>query len=446
MFSLCASVSAAERQNVHIKTPGITVEIPGDAVFTVTEGETGELLNAADEKATYKITLSAEKSGDIFSYKQLGKDEIEKEEDAVKNEMNADKVTAYETNQAIFFDCINNTDKYLVSSTVVNGYKYQLKLSVDKRALTISDHGIFNTAARSIVFDKVENEPVEVNMLGNFGTVICIAIVILVAALIIALIVRNIKSKGKSGKRSLPDGAATAQAKPKAKMNRPDVTVIKHDDFDGQPEPDYEGDKPIDVIKPVKIEKASVQKSKKRDVKADDAAESFYEEIESDGLFDENADEEIPTQVQLDYIGNVPGDEEFKNTPVRMRVDIIKPVDENGGNADQSDLLELSRNNNEDYDEAYTDDIPSDDGAFDKVKGMFGKQRREQKSEAADGGDFEKTEPKRRERAERTPEERERAEQRRRRREEMRAERRGSSADSEFVKSFDNDSYWDKYR
>ncbi len=447
-IAVCLPAAAAgERQNVHIKTPGITVEIPGDAIYTVNEAETGELLTASDAKGTYTITLTGEKSGgDTFNYKNLKQDGIEQAENEIKTEQNADKVTAYETNQAIFFDCINNGDRYLSSTTLVNGYEYVLKLSAGNRELTISDHGIFNTAARSIVFDNIENRPVEVNVLGNVGTIVCVGVVILAVAVIAVILIHKAAVK----RRRRQGNSPKAQGEPRGRGidDNADMAIdkkiaAKHDEqaHSGRGEapqtPPEEEDR-LEVVRSVRQDKPQHGKAKRKDFKSDSAAESFYEEIESDGLFDEQA-EEIPTQVQMGYINNVPGDEEFKNTPVRMRVDIIKPVTEDGENSDISDMLELSRNNNEDYDEAPTDDYPESDGG----KKKLGRPKRDNANEEKARASAER--PKRT-RPERTEEERAKAAERRRRRESERAERRESYSDSEYVKSFDSDSYWDKYR
>ncbi|MGN1111963.1 MAG: hypothetical protein ACI4RP_02050, partial [Acutalibacteraceae bacterium] len=202
----------------------------------------------------------------------------------------------------------------------------------------------------------------------------------------------------------------------------------------------------------IKFEKPQPIKPKKKNIRADSAAESFYNEMESDGVFDEQAAEEIPTQVQLDFIENQPGDEKFENNPVRMRLDIIKPVSD-GDDPQDSNLYELSRSNNEDYDEAVSEDeYPQEDSFGGRVKGVFGKSRKDNDN-SEDSGDnkrrAKKTEVKPaadRQRAQRTDEEKQRAAQRRAQRQANRPEHKSSYSDSEFVKSFDNDSYWDKYR
>ena len=190
-------------------------------------------------------------------------------------------------------------------------------------------------------------------------------------------------------------------------------------------------------------------KSRKRDLRSDSAAESYYKEIEHDGLFDEQEEDEIPTQVKMDIIDNVPGDEKFENNPIRMMVDIIKPVPKDGEADENSGLYELSRNNNEDYDEASEDcDDYSEEKSFgDRIKGIFKKQsendnKAENKIRVAFDKKKDADENRRNERLKRTEEERMRqAAERRREREESR-----SQSDSEFVKSFESDSYWDKYR
>ena len=102
-------------------------------------------------------------------------------------------------------------------------------------------------------------------------------------------------------------------------------------------------------------------------------------------------------------------------------------------------MLELSRNNNEDYDEAPTDDYPESQGA----RRIFGRQKADIKNAEKTARSADRP---RAPRPERSEEERAKAAERRRRRESERAERKESYSDSEYVKSFDNDSYWDKYR
>ncbi|WP_255882268.1 hypothetical protein [Ruminococcus sp. zg-921] len=459
IFAVCLPVSAAvERQNVHINTPGISLEIPGDAIYNIKEADTGELMSASDPGNTYKLTLEAEKSGDIFTYKDLSKSEIDQTQKDIQAELNAEKVTTYETSQAVFFDCISNTDKYLLTTTIVNGYKYQLKLSVERRELTISDHGIFNTAARSIVFDSIEQKPAEVNVLGTIVTVVCIVIGVVVVVALAFIVARSIRKKlpnkektdknkislsgkaHKAHKSQKPQVRTAAMAEVKAESEKPKMNFVN----------------PVVEEKPmraVKAEKSQPIKPKKRDTRADSAAESFYNEIAGDGLFDEQAAEDIPTQVQLDFIENQPGDEKFENNPVRMRVDIIKPTYE-GDDAEDSDLYELSRSNNEDYDEAVSDDeYAQDDGFGRRVKGIFGKNQRDNSESSSAKPEREKDEnvkqsgkPARRDRPQRTEEERQQAAQRRAQRQANRSEHKSTYSDSEFVKSFDNDSYWDKYR
>lgn len=442
IIAFCLPVQAAvERQSVHIKTPGISVEIPGDAVYNVKEADTGELLTASDPDSTYTFTLESEKSDSIFTYKDLTKAELDETQNDIQSEQNADKVTTYETSQAVFFDCINNTDKYLLSTTIVNGYKYTLKLAVGKRQLTISDHGIFNTAARSIVFDSIENKPVEVNVLGTIGTIVCVAVAVIVIIAIVFVLVRSIRKKlpeKKTAKKKIPESVNREKAGIPARSDN----AKRETAFTEQPKEE--------IIKAAEFKKPQSIKPKRKNTRADSAAESFYNEMASDGLFDEQAAEEIPAQVQLDFIENQPGDENFENNPVRMRVDIIKPVSD-GEDAQDFDLYELSRSNNEDYDEAVSDDeYPQDDSFSSSVKGIFGKNRNDN---ADDSGNInhraKKTEAKpavSRQRVQRTEEERQRAAQRRAQRQANRPEHKSSYSDSEFVKSFDDDSYWDKYR
>lgn len=444
IFAFCLPAQAAvERQSVHINTPGLSVEIPGDAVYNVKEADTGELLTANDPDSTYTLTLTADKSGDIFTYKDLTKAELEQTQKDIQSEQNADKVTTYETSQAVFFDCINNTDRYLLSTTIVNGYRYTLKLAVGKRQLTISDHGIFNTAARSIVFDSVENKPVEVNVLGTIGTIVCIAIGVIVVIAIVFVLVRSLRKKLPDKKKASKKAFSESISSKKPEIPSRAENTKRESGFAQQDE---------DTVRVIKLEKPQPIKPKKKNTRADSAAESFYNEMESDGLFDEQAAEEIPTQVQLDFIENQPGDEKFENNPVRMRLDIIKPVS-HGDEPQDSNLYELSRSNNEDYDEAVSEDeYPQDDSFGGRVKGVFGKSRKDNDN-SEDSGDnkrrAKKTEAKPaadRQRAQRTDEERQRAAQRRAQRQANRPEHKSSYSDSEFVKSFDNDSYWDKYR
>lgn len=442
VFAMCLTVSAeVERQSVHIDKPGISLEIPGDAVYNVYEVDEGQLMTASDPGSTYTITLTAEKSGDLFTYKDLSKTEIEQKEQEIQQSSGADKISTYETSQAIFFDCIDNEDNCLTSSTVVNGYEYELMLSVGNRELTISDHGIFNTAARSIVFDEILTQPAQVNVLGAIGTVVCVAIAVLVAAVLVFLVIKQLRSKRKA---SAKHRESMAEKKADIKENREQRKHVaeskrkNHASYDTEDD-EYAGMKTVRASKPVQ------SKPRKKDLRAEDAAESYFREIESDGLFEEKAEEEIPTQIQLDYLKNTPGDEQFENTPVRLKVDIIRQANDTD-NPEQSDLYELSRNNNEDYDEAFVDDYPEDNDFKVKVKEVFAKpSKAEKKHEHRQHHEAESEKP-RRQRPERTEAEREAAAKRRAQREERYAARHSSSEDSEFVKNFDSDSYWDKYR
>lgn len=470
IFAVCLPVSAGvERQSIHINTPGISLEIPGDAIYNIREADTGELMNGSDEGNTYLLTLTAEKSDDeLFTYKDLSKKELEQEQSDIQSRQNADKVTTYETSQAVFFDCINNNEKYLLSTTVVNGYKYQLKLSVEKRELTISDHGIFNTAARSVVFDTIEKKPAEVNVLGTIGTVVCIAIAVLVLAVLVVFVVRylvktklpNLRNQKGRFELSKKERAAKVEKAERIKQavfanQEARVQTDKEESgnsysYHGQIE-EQVGSTERKVQDSHRTRSIKIQplKSRKRDLRSDSAAESYYKEIEHDGLFDEQEEDEIPTQVKMDIIDNVPGDEKFENNPIRMMVDIIKPVPKDGEADENSGLYELSRNNNEDYDEASEDcDDYSEEKSFgDRIKGIFKKQsendnKAENKIRVAFDKKKDADENRRNERLKRTEEKRMRqAAERRREREESR-----SQSDSEFVKSFESDSYWDKYR
>ena len=435
---MCLTVSAeVERQSVHIDKPGISMEIPGDAVYTVYEVDEGQLLNASDENNTYTITLTSEKSDDLFTYKDLTKDEVEQTEQEIQQSAGADKISTYETSQAIFFDCINNEDNCLTSSTVVNGYNYELKLSVGNRELTISDHGIFNTAARSIVFDEILTQPAEVNVLGAIGTVVCVAIAVLVAAILVFLVIKTIKSKHSA---KPDDYAETVISEQKDRHSEQKQVRQKRDNNLTKTDSDeYAG---VKTAKPVRT--THHHKPKRKDPRGEDAAESYFREIESDGLFDDQS--EIPTQVQLDYLKNTPGDENFENRPVRLKVDLIKQADQSD-NPEQSDLYELSRNNNEDYDEAFVDDYPEENGFKGKVKGALAKSSKTEKEPAHEHKHASESEKRSRSpRPEKTEKERAAAAKRRAQREERYAARHSSSEDSEFVKNFDSDSYWDKYR
>lgn len=439
-FAMCLTASAeVERQSVHIDKPGISLEIPGDAVYNAYEVDEGQLLTASDPGSTYTITLTAEKSNDLFTYKDLSKAEIEQREEEVQQSAGADKISTYETSQAIFFDCIDNEDNCLTSSTIVNGYEYELMLSVGNRELTISDHGIFNTAARSIVFDEILTQPAEVNVLGAIGTVVCVAIAVLVAAVLVFLVIKQLRSRRKTSperskaeyKESAENEEIRERKKPRQEKSGSAYASKETDEFAG--------------MKTVKPSKAVQPKPRKKDMKAEDAAESYFREIESDGLFDEKAQEEIPTQIQLDYLKNTPGDEQFENTPIRMKVDIIRQANA-ADNPEQSDLYELSRNNNEDYDEAFVDDYPEENDFKVKVREVFAKPSKAEKKQERKQRHEPISEKHRRQRPERTEEERAAAAKRRAQREERYAARHLSSEDSEFVKSFDSDSYWDKYR
>ncbi len=127
-------------------------------------------------------------------------------------------------------------------------------------------------------------------------------------------------------------------------------------------------------------------------------------------------------------------------------MDIIKQADQSD-NPEQSDLYELSRNNNEDYDEAFVDDYPEENGFKGKVKGALAKSSKTEKEPAHEHKHASESEKRSHSpRPEKTEKERAAAAKRRAQREERYAARHSSSEDSEFVKNFDSDSYWDKYR
>lgn len=253
-----------------------------------------------------------EHSRDVYNFKLLTAEQL----DAVKKELESDKssrnCTMTQTSDAVFFNLETEyevpaegnakaTKIYSVMSyTVVNGMQISFSLRSIGKPVTVAEHGVFNTAANSIVFEDIRQKPLEVDMLGIMITAV-VALAVLVVAAAVIIILRSRKKRRKT-------------------------LLLQERKYDRNNKSPLSG---------------------------------FCDELEKDGLIGSAGENKQAPSKQDEGV--------FSNKPVRVTVKVpvtqgeddgIRAVDETKEkrqvitHEDEIGSVELTRSNNEDYDEA----------------------------------------------------------------------------------------------
>lgn len=315
-ITLPDSISAVTRQTKENDTAfaalGYTYEQAQKAMK-----ESDIYLKGVPKDASYEVEVymvKNEHSSSVYNLKLLS----DKQLAAVKEELEADEnctgCTLEQTSDMIVF---NMETKYeipaqdgakpvavygVMSYTVVNGMQVSFSLRSLGSPVSVAQHGIFSAAASSIKFDEILAKPLQVDMLGIILTsVIAILVIVVLAAVIIIL------RGNKKRRKSLLEGEKMVSRQNGASPLR-----------------------------------------------------GFYDELEQDGLLNvPDKKEKKPSQ----ETGNP------AQQPIRVTVEVpvtaaaddnIRAVDETKDkkalHEDEADSVELTRSNNEDYDEAAVED------------------------------------------------------------------------------------------
>lgn len=333
------TVSAADK-SYQIKELGMSIALPDDisvitrqtrendpafAALGYTYEQAQNVMRDSDiylkgvpKDASYEVEVCMvknEQSSDVYNLKLLS----EKQLASVKGELEADEsctgCTVTQTDDTVVF---NMETKYeipsqdgakpvtvygIMSYTVVNGMQVSFSLRSMGKPVSVAEHSIFNAASSSIKFDEILAKPLQVDMLGIILTSVLVIVVIVIFAAVV-IILRGRKKRRKSllaGERSISKQS---------------------------------GPSPL---------------------------RGFYDELEQDGLL------EVPGKK-----GKKPGQDASDPAQKAIRItvevpvtmdtdDTIRAVDETKNKAkapreDERDGIELTRSNNEDYDEAAAED------------------------------------------------------------------------------------------
>lgn len=275
-------------------------------------------LKGIPKDASYEVEVymvKNEHSRSVYNLKLLSKKQL----DAVKEELEADEnctgCTLTQTSDMVVF---NMETKYEIPAqdgakpvtvygvmcyTVVNGMQVSFSLRSLGSPVSVAQHGIFSAAASSITFEDILTKPLQVDMLGIiFTSVIAILAVVILAAVIIIL------RGNKKRRKNLLEGEKRVSSQNGASPLR-----------------------------------------------------GFYDELEQDGLL--NVPEEKKKKLSQET-------GELARQPIRVTVEVpvsadtddsIRAVDETKNKEkapreDEKDSVELTRSNNEDYDEAAVED------------------------------------------------------------------------------------------
>lgn len=272
-------------------------------------------LKGVPKDASYEADVymvQNEHSRDVYNFKLLTEAQLE----AVKKELEADEssknCTMTQTDDAVFFNLETEyevaaegsakaTKIYSVMSyTVVNGIQVSFSLRSIGKPVTVAQQGVFNTAAGSIAFNEILQKPLQVDIAGIMITAaVVLAVVVAAAAVIIIL-------RGRKKRR-----------------------------------------------------KAVLLQERRYDRNSQSPLSGFCDELEKDGLLGSADDgRQAPAKQE---------EPPFSNQPVRVTVEVpvtqgeddgIRAVDETkekrqaGTHEDEAGSVELTRSNNEDYDEA----------------------------------------------------------------------------------------------
>ncbi|HHZ06073.1 MAG TPA: hypothetical protein GX401_04725 [Clostridiales bacterium] len=186
MIFSCGVTAFAQSVHYTIDSINMALDVPDTA--TVTQDDT-TLLNAVAQDGSYQINVTAtqdDNSQDVFNYKYLTADDI-------NNMVEGKKQTAGVTN-AVFLEQANDIliTYYAVSpdtgaamacaETVVNGSLVSVSMTVAGNELSMVQKDIFNDLLDSLQITKLTNKPLVVNVaeilfFALFVLLVCVVIV-----------------------------------------------------------------------------------------------------------------------------------------------------------------------------------------------------------------------------------------------------------------------------
>lgn len=340
MISAFHMAAAAADKSYQIKELGMSIALPGDisavtrqsgendpayAALGYTYEQAQKVMKESDiylkgvpKDASYEVEVymvKNEHSSSVYNLSLLS----EKQLAAVKKELEADEnctgCTVAQTGDMVIFNVETQyeipaqdgakavTVYGVMSYTVVNGMQVSFSLRSMGSPVSVAQHGVFNAASSSIKFDEILAKPLQVDMLGIILTsVIAILAIVIIAAVIIIL------RGNKKRRKSLIEGEKGVSRQ--------------------------SGSSPL---------------------------RGFYDELEQDGLLDmPGKKEKKPSQETGNSV----------RQPIRVTVEVpvttdtddnIRAVDETKNKEkapreDEKDSVELTRSNNEDFDEAAVED------------------------------------------------------------------------------------------
>lgn len=267
---------------------------------------------------SYEIDVEMTENGqskEIHNLKFLSERQLAAFEQRLLEEQNSANGSITETPQALFFDfetrtALQNGERIhtVTAYTIVNGQQILLRMQSEGDDISVEELGVFHNMVNSVTFSRIVEKPLDVNM----GAVLLAAfVVVLVLAVVFALIIFF-----RTKKRIRTNGEACVHPQP------------------------HSGNSPMD---------------------------DFYDELQKDGLF--NGRTPVPAQsvTSVDVRENEPQDQVFKNKPLRVEVEVAveKEATKNAepqkhgretALEEERDSVELSRSNNEDYDEAVAEE------------------------------------------------------------------------------------------
>lgn len=362
---------------------------------------------------SYEIDVEMTENGqskEIHNLKFLSERQLAAFEQRLLEEQNSANGSITETPQALFFDfetrtALQNGERIhtVTAYTIVNGQQILLRMQSEGDDISVEELGVFHNMVNSVTFSRIVEKPLDVNM----GAVLLAAfVVVLVLAVVFALIIFF-----RTKKRIRTNGEACVHPQP------------------------HSGNSPMD---------------------------DFYDELQKDGLF--NGRTPVPAQsvTSVDVRENEPQDQVFKNKPLRVEVEVAveKEATKNAepqkhgretALEEERDSVELSRSNNEDYDEAVAEENLQKSSKLRIFVGRAGSKAKNSVSSVGGVWKYKKEETIEENKsapAHKAPAKKKKAVQQHA----LQQERKRPEAvhtvvqEDEIVLAFETDSYWDKYR
>ena len=365
------------------------------------------LAYPADQSYEIDVEMTEnEQSKEVHNLKFLSEKQIAAFKQQLLERQNSVNGSVTETPQALFFDfethtALQNGETHTITAyTIVSGRQILLRLQSAGDNISVEELGVFHNMVSSVTFSQIVEKPLDVNM----GVVLLAAFaVVLVLAAAFALIIFF-----RTKKRIRTNGEACVY---------PQL---------------HSAHSPMD---------------------------DFYDELQKDGLFNGRPPVPVQSVTSVDVRKNEPQDRVFKNKPLRVDVEVAieKNATQNAESQKQTvleeekDSVELSRSNNEDYDEAVTEENLQKSG---KLRIFVGRAGSKAKNSVSSAGNVWKytNEGTIKENGSTpihkgAPKKKKPVQQRVPRQERKRPEAvHAIVREDEIVSAFETDSYWDKYR